>query len=314
MSTRQFAILLVLCCLFNLADRPVHAQGDPPAMPQITLNVDGVERTYRLFVPSTYNTPAPLVIAFHGAGGDGASMARLTTFNRLAESAGVIVAYPEGLLVYWDYGVGTPEWAEQSPVHDEISFISAMLDQLANDYTIDPTRIYAVGFSNGARMAFRVGCEFSDRISKIAAVSATISSEITENCPTDARVSVLYMHGTGDDVTPWAGKPLYDEGGSLISYALSAPDTVNFWLEQNGCPADTTMLDMPDANPDDEITVRQAHFTGCENGHEVVFYAVIGGSHAWEGGIFNLMPSDYAPSASATEYVWAFLGFEPYNP
>ncbi len=61
MPTRLFAIVLLLCCLFNLADHPVHAQADPTAMPLITLEVDGVERTYRLFVPSTYDPTSPFV-------------------------------------------------------------------------------------------------------------------------------------------------------------------------------------------------------------------------------------------------------------
>lgn len=312
MPTRQFTILLVLLTLFHLSPRSTHAQDDLLDMPLLTIQVGDVERTYRLFVPTTYdeNTPAPLILAFHPAGGDGASMARLTGFNYLAETAGVIIAYPEGPQGYWDYGVGTEEWANTSPINDDVTFVDVLLDQLLNDYTIESAQIYAIGFSNGARMAFRVGCEFSDRISKIAAVAATISTEVTNACPTDARVSVMYMHGTGDSVTPWAGKPLFDEGGNLISYALSAPDTVNFWLEQNACPMDVPITDMPDGNVDDEITVRQAVFEDCEEGHSVVFYAVIGGEHAWEGGVFNLTPDDYQPSASATEYVWEFFGFD----
>jgi len=71
-----------------------------------TLTHDGLERTYRLYVPGSYDgsTPVPLVIALHPSGGDGAIMAGITGFDNLAEGESFIVAYPEGPYQYWDYG------------------------------------------------------------------------------------------------------------------------------------------------------------------------------------------------------------------
>ena len=33
-----------------------------------------------------------------------------------------------------------------------------MLDDIAEDYTVDPARVYLIGFSNGAFMSYRLAC------------------------------------------------------------------------------------------------------------------------------------------------------------
>jgi polyhydroxybutyrate depolymerase len=277
------------------------------------IDVDGVMRTYGLFLPSSYeeSIPLPLVLAFHPAGGDAASFAFRTGFNELAERDQVIVVYPEGPQGYWDYGVGLPGWETMGPLNDDVGFVEALLDYLVGHYAVDEDQIYAVGHSNGARMVHRVGCEFADRLAGIAAVSGTISTEVTEACPNEARLSVLYMQGTEDETIPWEGKPLRDDSGStIISYALSAPDTIEFWADKNGCDTDEpTITDSEDLNAGDEITVRRVSFNGCEDDQQVVFYVVLGGGHGWLGGRQNLTPSNYMPSGNATDFVWEFFGF-----
>ena len=276
----------------------------------MTINLDGLPRTYRLFVPSGYDgaSALPLLVAFHPAGGDGASMARLTALNEKAEADNVIIAYPEGPEGYWDYGVGLPEWEVVFPVNDDLAFFELLLDQLEAQYAIDTTQIYALGYSNGARMAFRVGCEFHDRLAGIAAVAISISEDIVNACPAEAQLRVFYMHGTDDVVAPWEGKPL-THNGQQVTIAWSAPNTVNFWVAQNECNTEPQITEMPDANPEDRVAVSQVLFDECAEDTSVIFYAVIGGGHGWLGGVFNLEPDDYNPTGSATEYVWDFFGF-----
>ncbi len=258
---------------------------------------DDMEREFDVFLPSIYRDdgdPLPMVMVFHGAGGSATSMAQLTGFNDIAEREGFIVVYPVGPLGYWDYGAGTTEWENVPDVRDDPGFLAFLLPALQDTLNIDPDRIYATGYSNGARMAFRLGCDLSDRIVAIAAVSATISDEVTDNCPEDGRVSVLYMHGTGDTVTPWEGKPLFIEG-RRISTALSAPDTVTFWATQNGCdPATVTQID---ATRDNLIGI--THYTDCDDGREVRFHPVHNGSHSW----FRLDGAEF----DASEVIWEFF-------
>ena len=52
-----------------------------------------------------------------------------------------------------------------------------MLDQMATKYSVDATRIYAAGLSEGGLMAIKVGCSMADRIAAIAPVGAAMPGQ-----------------------------------------------------------------------------------------------------------------------------------------
>jgi len=64
-----------------------------------TLDHGGVERTFRVFVPSSYDTavPAPLVLAFHGWGGDAGEFLDDQAVTAEADARGYVVVAPDGL-------------------------------------------------------------------------------------------------------------------------------------------------------------------------------------------------------------------------
>jgi polyhydroxybutyrate depolymerase len=247
-----------------------------------TITHGDLERTYDLFVPSTYDPerPLPLLIALHPSGGDAESMAQITGFNEIAEREGFIVLYPEGPYGYWDYGWNLREWSDVEDMLDDPGYVSAAIDEVMTSYSVDTEEVYAVGYSNGARMAFRLGCDLAGKITAIAAVSATISDDITGACPPENHVSVFYMHGTEDTVTPWDGKPLY-LNGEVIANAFSAFETMSFWATQNECTAEPVLAQKQDPNPDDGKSIQVALFRQCADGTKVVFYALTGGGHEW---------------------------------
>src|SRR5439155_9497494 len=96
--TGRLALTLIL---FGANTLPVSADG-PQLPPSGTLQlqsvtVDGRERIYGVFVPTSYETtkPASIVMAFHGLVSTGASMMKLG-LNDLAQRDGFIVVYPNG--------------------------------------------------------------------------------------------------------------------------------------------------------------------------------------------------------------------------
>jgi polyhydroxybutyrate depolymerase len=106
-----------------------------------TLEVGGLTRTYLLHVPPALPAgPAPLVLVFHGGGGNGPGTERLTRFNELADREGLLVAYPEGIGRNWYDG---REFARGSRAHreriDDVGFVAAMLDAIARAHAVDPT-------------------------------------------------------------------------------------------------------------------------------------------------------------------------------
>src|SRR6476469_10023974 len=69
-----------------------------------TIEVDGLTRTYRTYVPRGMAKGAPLVVVLHGSGENGAQI-RIETgygFERLADEHGFAVVYPNAYEGYWD--------------------------------------------------------------------------------------------------------------------------------------------------------------------------------------------------------------------
>lgn len=64
-----------------------------------TLDRPGLVRSFRVHVPATYNpeVPAPLVLAFHGWGGDGAEFLDDPTVTAEADARGYVLVAPDGL-------------------------------------------------------------------------------------------------------------------------------------------------------------------------------------------------------------------------
>ncbi|MBZ0290181.1 MAG: esterase, partial [Anaerolineae bacterium] len=76
-----------------------------------------------------------MIIAMHGAGGDGISMEKITLYSDLADAHGFIAVYPDGLNGIWNDGrVGDSRVPSDL---DDVGFTSAMIDALAKDFKVD---------------------------------------------------------------------------------------------------------------------------------------------------------------------------------
>ena len=77
-----------------------------------SLTHGGLERTYHLYIPSSYrdSTAASLVIALHGGGGNGQKMEKLSRLGLLADQGGFIVAYPDAVERHWNDGRGVSKY------------------------------------------------------------------------------------------------------------------------------------------------------------------------------------------------------------
>src|SRR5262249_22171023 len=148
--------------------------------------------------------PTPVVLALHGATMTGPMMAWFTGLDAKADEAGFLAVYPEGtgsrLSYFWNGGVCCGAAARDGV--DDVAFIRALLDDLAGAYRVAPRRVFAAGLSNGARMAYRLASELSDRIAAVACVAGTMA---TEACRPALAVPVLHVHGTEDEFVPFGG-------------------------------------------------------------------------------------------------------------
>ena len=140
-------------------------------------NMGKINRTYLLGVPHKASSSMPLLLGFHGQGGD-KTWEQSHSFTAKAAAAGWLVAYPLGLAedqdTGWNCGTGgdnstcvegttnshchascrklkTCGRCNWSTCYDDVHFISELLASLTKTYpALDKTRTFAVGQSNGA--------------------------------------------------------------------------------------------------------------------------------------------------------------------
>ena len=103
--------------------------------------------------------PLALVVALHGGLGSGDQLADTSQFEPLAERDGFAVVFPDGVSATWN--AGSCCGAAVTRKIDDVAFLVALVDDIAKKVPIDRGRVFAVGHSNGAMMAFRLGCEAS---------------------------------------------------------------------------------------------------------------------------------------------------------
>ncbi len=135
----RFALFLIMTFLFFCPSASYADAADST----FSLRYDGLERTYLLHLPATYDAtePLPLLLAFHGFKGSGEAMKQLTLdgFNTLSDKHGFIVVYPNSVEQSWNV------LQEEPAATDDVGFVRALIKDLGSRFNIDSSRIYATG-------------------------------------------------------------------------------------------------------------------------------------------------------------------------
>jgi polyhydroxybutyrate depolymerase len=189
--------------------------------------------------------------------------------SELAEQKGFIVVYPNGIERRWDVTSNALIGV------DDVSFVSALIDQLTKIRAIDRRRIYATGVSNGGFLVQRLACEPKSQIAAFASVVATLPGELQPFCHPETPINLLMINGTDDRKVPW-------EGGSPpkvpYGWILSVPDTINFWRQHNDCTAPTQVKQLPGNH------IEISRYPNCRDGSEVELVTMKGVGHVWPRG------------------------------
>ncbi|MBX9720299.1 MAG: hypothetical protein K2X81_02795 [Candidatus Obscuribacterales bacterium] len=279
-----------------------------------SLNHDGIERTYGLFLPHSYDgkTPAPLLFLFHGGGSDGRRMAGFTGFDKIAKSAGLIIICPDGLEKHWNDGrVDTGHIAHDKNV-DDVGFVSLLLDNTCKEFNVDRQRVYASGISNGAMMSYRLGLEMPDKIAAIAPVVGALPEPLKDRKWTGRPVPAIIINGTADPLVPFDGGEVHFYKKKL-GRVISVPETVQFWAKHNQCSAEPIKSKLNLNNPETKWIVDKTVYGSCADDADIEFYAVEGGGHTWpQPSLFaQYLPAVVIGKAcrdmDSTELIWDFF-------
>jgi polyhydroxybutyrate depolymerase len=273
----------------------------------------GAERSYVLHVPPPASSaPLPLVIAFHGGGGNAPGFQRYAGLDALADRDGFLVAYPngsnrlfEGRLLTWNAGECCGFAAETDV--DDVGFALAVIEDVARHSALDRARIYATGHSNGAMMAYRLAAEAAGRVAAIAPVAGAMA---VERFAPERAVPVLHIHSVDDPRALYAGG-VTETLGRAITHRPAEVE-LERWRERDGCPQAPTVLEQRtwQAEGGAEHSATLLAWAPCADASEVRLWKLTGAGHGWPGADPVLPERVMGPRSeviSAADEVWAFL-------
>lgn len=254
-----------------------------------SLNYNGIDREYLTYIPSNYSSSlaVPLVLNFHGFGGNSSEHSSYVSMEALAEKENFILVYPQGTLMdnYSHWNPSLPSSTNKSSA-DDLGFVEYLIDELSRNYNIDSKRIYACGFSNGGMMSFGLANHKSNLIAAVASISgAMLETEIKPSHP----MPVLIIHGTSDGVIPYNGDSYYE----------SVEKTLNYWKDFNNIDS----LTNSNSNVTNGISIQYDSYESGDKRVSVDHYKINQGGHEW----FDI---NYEGN-NTNDLVWSF--FSKYN-
>lgn len=267
-----------------------------------TLRHDGLERSYRLYVPDSLDRfpgARPLVLVLHGGGGSSREVRYSTRgrFDALAEADGFIVVYPDAVRHVWDTGSGDIS-SGLRPRRDDDGFLKALIAELARNHPVDRARVFVTGVSRGGMESYALACDNPGLIRAIAPVAMTLPAAEARDCATGAPLGFLLIHGTADPYVPYEGGRI-TIGRRDRDEVLSAERTMAVFARRNGCGGEVA----------ERIgSVDHLSLTACAV--PTGLYRVNGGGHGWPGGR-KVLPGGRAgkitADISSPDEIWAFF-------
>lgn len=181
-----------------------------------------VQRSYLYSVPTSgAGAPRPLVLVLHGRSQSVETVEQVSGLETLGERDGFVTAFPGGYDGVWNSGTCCDRAG--APRMPDVAFLDQVLDDVSRRTSVDPARVYVVGYSNGGMMAYRYACQRSNRVAGVGVVSGSMSADGDyanageERCRPSRPVSVLAVHGGRDATVPYDGGPVAGSEGSHVA-------------------------------------------------------------------------------------------------
>ena len=234
-----------------------------------TITIEGMQpRTYYLNVPSTYSasTSTPLLLALHSRTSTAKTIFTDSQILSWAESMNFIVAGLNGSVSddtsSWNAGICCTNATTYE--ENDMLFVSTVLYHVTASYSIDQSRVWVMGHSNGGMMAYRLACDLSEKITAIAVVAGAL---MDPTCTPTKPVSIFHIHGNLDPTVPFHG------GGKFETPSIF--HTVQDMAYRNSCAG---------SPKESSNAIEERYIWQCTNGVETQLVNYQDQSHGWVTG------------------------------
>ncbi|QED50105.1 esterase [Cytobacillus dafuensis] len=170
------------------------------------------------------NQTYPALFMMHGIGSNEQNM--LSLVDGLEEHFFIFsirghLPQPPGYCFFTIQGYGKPH---REIFDTGVSKLTSFIEYAADQYPIDSSRLYLLGFSQGAILAKTLGLILGNRIKGIVALSGYIPAFVKEEYsikPVD-QLSVFISHGEFDNILPYEwgveSTEFYRELGTIVTF------------------------------------------------------------------------------------------------
>lgn len=236
-----------------------------PSLHYLTVN-GKTTRQYFLVAPDSYDStkPLPILVGLHGINGSPAAFRDQFLFGALASEYNYVGIFPLG---WGDEVNSSPTWnagscclsAVVANINDT-EFVQAIIQEVKKNYLIDESRIWAIGFSAGGMMAYKLGCDLSSVFTAVGIVSGSM---MQDPCNPAAPISIFHLHGELDDVIPVLGGGQYSTP-PILAGVLTAAGIFGCTPTQDG-PDEFNLKETSAWNCDYETEIRLNIYKGIEH-------------------------------------------------
>jgi polyhydroxybutyrate depolymerase len=241
-----------------------------------SMTVAGLKRSYEVIAPATaLPKSAPIIVMLSGYGSTVAQEISRDQLVPYAAADKAEIVYPVGIDKSWN-AIGCCGYANTHKVND-LAFMKALVAK------VDPGNarsIYVVGYSNGARMAYRVACTDPALFDGYAMVKGVPIA----GCKVTKPVTLVQIASVNDPEIPY--KP-----GDKGLEPLAVTTLMAQLHAALKCPASSSVSHA--------ATMTLTTWSGCAGGGRLA-------SAVWSGGVHSFpRPPGSKPAASAV--IWSFF-------
>jgi len=229
---------------------------------------EDLERCWNVFVPDTVNLTegVPMIVDLHGNTLTMQNQRDLSEFDDIAQENGVIAVWPQGFDNSWNSGYCCST-AGQLQLNDT-GLIMEIVDKVVANHSVDESRIYLTGWSNGCSMSQKLANEHSDRFAAIACMSYYL---LDDPMPDYSPIPIMEIHGLLDQIILYSNDAIHLP--NLEAQEHGALQNLLQWADMNGCQGS-----LPNSNKPSAFHSIQS-FTNCENDTEVALVTLYAADH-----------------------------------
>lgn len=253
-------------------DNPV--EEDPDYEPNISehcTDYDELERCWLLLVPLILNesAPAPLLVDMHGNGDDMYQQRWTSDFANISMEQGFFVAYPQGHNNAWNHGSSLIPCSDElrCSEEDDVGFILQMLDTIMQNHSVDKSRVYVTGWSNGCGMTQRLAVQASEVFAAAGCMAMYRFAEVQSDY---SPIPFMEVHGLLDEIVLYATTA---PAAPVFGPEKGAIQNLESWADLNGCQGSIPEVIVSEEDYD----IRG--YTDCENEAQVMLVSLFFAAH-----------------------------------